>query len=468
MSVFNAFYLKFSSNAEDVIKGNKAVEKSTKDTERSLKTTNDTTKEIGQNFVKMAEAVAGAIGAISGFEFLKAGVQNAIEYNTQLKLMAENAGMTAEQLRKVGIATHLAGGTEQMGLQDASAMARIKQKQGVTGEDPFTWIRQLRSQLSTMSSTQQHTYASGVLGVSPAMERMITSGGRTDMTDTEFNDVILKRSQRLSAGTNAAADSAYAANQSEIGLSTETQDFFNRLLGDVSPWLQKIFDKISNIVGGTSAGVGASAIVAGETAKNIGIVYLASKFLPKSGASAAKLATSGLDAAGVEATAGAGIGTIGLAGSAALAGGIAAGYGIVSIFQDQIEKILVRIMTSDIKTPSPLARSLQNKSSLDPTTEWQNAVNDPAHKAAVEASGRQWDRINASKHITNAKNILATAAAMTPPSRGDMSVNIEKVEVHTQATDAAGIATGISGALEEKIYTMLNFVASQSDNGVSK
>ena len=58
--VSDIFRLIFTSNADDVIKGNEKLRKSTKETEHDLKNTRDTTQEVGVNFVKMAEAAAGA------------------------------------------------------------------------------------------------------------------------------------------------------------------------------------------------------------------------------------------------------------------------------------------------------------------------------------------------------------------------------------------------------------------------
>jgi hypothetical protein len=55
-----------------------------------------------------------------------------------------------------------------------------------------------------------------------------------------------------------------------------------------------------------------------------------------------------------------------------------------------------------------------------------------------------------------------TSAAISNTRGGDRSVKVEKVEVHTQATDAQGIARGIGGALGSQ----MRGAASQFDDGV--
>ena len=72
------------------------------------------------------------------------------------------------------------------------------------------------------------------------------------------------------------------------------------------------------------------------------------------------------------------------------------------------------------------------------------------------------------KSITRGKNALAIASQLSPASGGTINVKIDKIDIVTAATDANAIATGISGALENKIYTALGFLASNVDNGQSR
>lgn len=490
MSVIETFYLVFKSNSEDIVKGNKVVEKSTKDTERALKNTNDQTKSIGENFVKMVEAGATAIGTIAGFEILKGGVQTAIEMNTQLKLIGENAGVTAGQLRAAGVASQLFGGTAEMGQRDAIAMATARRKGQITGRDPAEMMKNIRDQVSVFPLDQQQNILEQVYGLSPAGVRQASSL----VSDKEFATQWTK-AQKDIAETNRAADTAYATNASEVDLSTETQGFFNRLLEQVAPLLRDILGKISGAVAGTGAVTGAAAVVAGETALGIGAGAILKRVLTKGGGAITKVATTTAGTSGLEAglslgggsfaADAAGIGLAGLAGVGALAvGGVTeAGYGLYKGYGEytklidnlaasfankrrvtaaQSFKAAVIAEKKNAGLTLPTGTGAVNTDIGEPLPSVQDIINSPdVMKDLNRARG-------VSKSVQNARNTLSTAADLSPTTGGGIVLNIDKIEINTQATDAAGIATGIAGALENKIYTAMGFIAANADNGQSR
>lgn len=543
MSILDTFYILFKSNADDAVKGNQRYEKSNKELEHSLKDVSDQSDKVGHNFVKMAESAAGAIGAISGFEILKSGVQNAIDLNTQLKTVAENYGTTAEKLRTAGLAAQFAGGSVQGGIADALTMARANIAVRQPAGDPTDNLRRLRSRISGFDQAQKLQFL---------QQFGITDQGDirrlTQLSDKEF-EADIKRAQRLSAGTNTAADKAYAANKSEVQLSGESQSFFNRLLTAISTPLNSILGIISAAIGNTGPAAGSAAVIGGSTLAGLGVLKVVKGLLGKGSVGAAAGAGEGITAG--EAVAG--VAALGLADAAATGLAIGAGiagigygaYKLFGIYQKSVNDFGARFQRK------PLAQSLRNNSGNPDLDFWMaqgytkdqaagivanmqaesggkaGAVGDggAAHglfqwhekrrQAIIKATGidintashsdqlraAAWEMKNGNtgfndshfrsltgadnagayfatnfehpanalaKSITRGKNALAIASQLSPASGGTINVKIDKIDIVTAATDANAIATGISGALENKIYTALGFLASNVDNGQSR
>lgn len=465
--ILETFYLLFKSNSEDVIKGTKAVKKSADETERSLKTVNDQTKEIGSNFVKLVESGATFLGAFTGFEILKTGVQSAIDFNTQLKLIGENAGVTAEQLRTAGIAAKLFGGTEQMGMQDAIAMAKARRQGLVQGRNPQEMMQNIRNRVSVLPLDQQQNMLEFVYGLSEAGIRQASS----NVSDEEFSRKW-KQASVTARGTNEAANKAYGANAAEVDLSEETRSFFNRLLETVAPTLVSILNWLRGAVAGTGAVTGAAAIVGGTTLSGVGAVKIIKSLF--SGGSAKVAAEVGAEAAG-------GLSMAGLTGAGALALGDLAlivkgaphawedAKALGSIVQHWIAARVKRTplsLRSNTHAPSigpalPVDAGKSVDMSMD-VPSMQDLLNSPDALRALDVAR------GASKTVKNARSTLAAVSDLSPASGCTVNVHIDKIEVATQATDAAGIATGIAGALEDKIYNALSFVAANADNGQSR
>jgi hypothetical protein len=479
MSAFQTFYLLFKSNADDVIKGNKAVEKSTKDTEQALKNTRDTTQEVGLNFVKMAESAASAIGAISGFEILKSGIQQAIDLNTNLKVLADNYGTTAEKLRAAGLATQLAGGDFGTGVGNAIKMAQANRAAGLASGDPEQNIRNLRRMLTGKTPTQQQ----GLLNQFGITDEF-TRRELTTMSGGEF-EANMKRANFLSKDTNKAALAAYEANKAQVGVDASQQGFFNRLLTTISGPLNRFLDRFAALIGMTGPAAGSAAVIGGTTLAGWLGTKAITKFLGKTAGkatagevAAGKVAMGDWGAVDLGGATGAATAATGAAGAAAFLGGGEILYGfkkLADLWSPYIEAQIVKNMTADIISKAPLYKSAQTKKS---------SIDDPMQKAILDidnhinkrsgdlgSSDDLGERIKGIKlplndHIARAKSVLSTASQLSPaPSGGTTNVKIDKVEVVTQANNANDIATGIAGALKDEIYSALGFLSSTIDNG---
>lgn len=109
MSVLETFFILFKSNAEDLKKGAKEAEKTTKDLQKSLDKTKDTTDELGKSFVKIVEGATAAVASYLSLSALKSGILNVAEFNSQLQIQGKVTGQNTEDILAYGAAFQAAG-----------------------------------------------------------------------------------------------------------------------------------------------------------------------------------------------------------------------------------------------------------------------------------------------------------------------------------------------------------------------
>jgi len=348
MSILNTFWILFKSNSQDVIKGNKDIEKSTKETERALKNTNEEANKLGQSFVKMVEGAASAAGAVAGYGILKSGTNEAIQFNTQLKLQGDLLGQNAQTMKTFGQAAKAAGGSVAGALADINGLANNAAQAGLKLPPVDQYFSAIRNRIAKQSTNEKNR-SLGLIGINdPGLRWLLASAN-----DEEYTRRIGGAS-KVSDTTQKQFDAAFGQTESKANLGGSIGRFFTTLSSQVGPamnWLRGIGSGAAGVAGNSGPGslvagagiVGASTLTAGLTAKGL------LSFLGK-GAS--------MQGAG-EAAAGIGMRTLpGAVATASLGGGIAAGYGLTSLFANPIENLLVKFMTRDLKQPS-LSGSMQ-------------------------------------------------------------------------------------------------------------
>lgn len=120
MGIFDQFYILFSSNSQDVIKGNKDAEKSSKDLERALSSSDKEAKELGKSFVKIVEGLTTAATAYISYGAIKSGIMNAESFGAALEKQSRFIGQTSTDMQELGYRAVQAGGDA------ASAMGGVK------------------------------------------------------------------------------------------------------------------------------------------------------------------------------------------------------------------------------------------------------------------------------------------------------------------------------------------------------
>ncbi len=156
MTVLDTFYLLFKSNADDVNKGLKEVEKQAKATEKGIKGATEDVTRLGQGFVKMVESGAAIGGAFIGFKILKEGLIDQANYNAGLKQMSVLTGISAQNLKIVAQLGAQAGGSRQGAIGNIAAINQsMINTVGYGIGNPIDWMKKIREQISGMSPNQK-------------------------------------------------------------------------------------------------------------------------------------------------------------------------------------------------------------------------------------------------------------------------------------------------------------------------
>ncbi len=476
--VIDAFYILFKSNSEDVIKGNKAIDKSTKETERSLKNTNEEAVTLGSSFVKMVEGAASAAGAFAGFEMLKNGVNQANALNLSYDNLGKTLGTTAEKVKQYVQASLEAGGSAQGAVGELLAGNARLNTSGASLKNPQGRLDAARALIYGQN-------------LSPAaISRIFDQFGITDAGSQrrvrDYTNAEYEESKR-SAERNAklsAADTAKAAQviHDQAAVAGSKSNFFTKLntgtAGGNSFFQQKLAD-LANYAGespgsAVAGGVGVLATTGGVVvlamtalvgkllSKSIGkFLQMGLKNFPSFAKSAGSYADSfgSTISTGAETVAG-GFG-VGVAGAIAIGLGEIV-YGVKQLYDLWAPWVEEQLNARSAATGRPkiptIAQHLNN--GKDPLQDFKDAQADPAHIAAVKASGAQWDK-NAG--IVKANKILGQASSISKSYSGG-GVNIDTININTQATDSAGIASSLDSALK----THLNNAQVNVDDGQAK
>lgn len=524
MSILNTFWILFKSNSQDVIKGNKEIEKSTKETERSLKNTNEEAHKLGQSFVKMVEGAASAAGAIAGFSILKNGINDAVQFNTQLKLQGDLLGQNAQTIKTMGQAAKAAGGSVAGAMADISGLANSAAQAGLKLPPVDQYFSAIRNRIARQSVNEKNRSLS-MIGISdPGLRWLLASAN-----DEEYAR-RMGGAARVSDTTQKQFDEAFGQTESKANLGGSIGRFFTTLSSQIGPalnWTRALGASVTGRAGDTGPGslvagagvIGASALTAGLSVKSF--LGLLGRSAPVLGPTAAPVGAAG----------------------AGLAIGVGAGYGLTSLFEKPIENLLVKFMTRDIKQPSltgsmqgdlsfwmgkgysreqafGIMSNMHRESSGNPRArgdggdahglfQWHPHrrsailkatgidVSSASYQEQMEAAAWEMKHGDTGFNDSYFRGIKSTEAAgayfsqrFERPANGALealirgkqalsmmssypsfsgaglgnSVKIDKIEINTQATDA----TGIARALKDAIYSQLSFLAANSDDGVEK
>ncbi len=450
-SILDTFYILFKTNADEGIKGNKAFEKSAKDTERALKSENDATKEVGDNFVKMAESLASVAGAFAGFTVVKSGVIAAKDYNQELGITGKLLGQNVQTLDTFSRAAEAAGGTASGALGDMKSVLQNAASSGFKSFDIGSYLRKVRENANQYDDPLQKQRVFGLAGINDRGLQTILSKG----SDKDLNAFLAKYKSTLKPGD---IDAVLNIQQTESSIAKSITKYWTTfttaiqkgvgILGDAAArHISAVANSPSATVVTAGIGLGASSVVAW---KGVGSILRGVKTF-----------FTGASAAAPEAAAE-------VAGGSSVFGGPLAWIAAVGAlgWEPYMTGLKKEKEYFDKKRTSSNQKSVST--ALPAESDLVKYTDSSLPPSPVNFTGEgNFETVHGSKtvlSVLNAKAALKTAAQASPASGSSVNVNVDKIIVNTQATDSKGIAESIVDEVREEFKSGLHFLAGIFDD----
>lgn len=112
-SPFQTFYLMFKSNAKEAQKDMKDTQKVSDETTKKIKKTKEESTELGKAFTSAVEDATRALAAYVSFQAFRGGIINAQEFNRTLTVQTKLWNQNANEINAYGSAVKAAGGDMQ-------------------------------------------------------------------------------------------------------------------------------------------------------------------------------------------------------------------------------------------------------------------------------------------------------------------------------------------------------------------
>ncbi len=452
MTILDTFFILFKSNSQDVLKGMTEVEKKSKETEKSLKNSNEQADALGKSFVKMVESGAAVAGAWAGFQVIKSGVVDITNYNAKLEQTARLSGLSAQNLKILAQASAEAGGDRAGAISNLLAIQASLQNNGLPGiGDPIKWLQTLRQNMKGMSTGQKNARLDAI-GLTDSGLRFQASAA----TDQEFNH-YLESSKKLASTSPQDFQRAF----STVDTRAEAEAAIGKAEQTIATSLIPAINRLTAVMTGGILAAGGS--LAGSLGLGAGVIAAKGAWgAIKGGVALRALGLAGSSGGGTAAAAEAvnlgGAGFAGEAGGALLGGPVGLALGVGSLGY-------MPYMAALKKYQNYLASKHNNVTSEASLT---NILKSGAPSSFPPSSnGSTEEGLFETRHgslrvdqILRAKKIINSTSAIAPVSSNTVNVTIGNIDVVTQATNASGVAQGISGSLNQHLA---NLAANYSD-----
>lgn len=524
-SPFNTFFLMFQSNADKVIKDNQKVKKSTDEITDSFNDADEASNKFGKSLGKAIDGLANAGATWAVFNMFKAGVVNAQQFNSQLQTMADLTNQNFQNLKALSQVSEALGGSKNGALNDYNSMQSTLPR-GTKPKPLDQFYGDVRTRMKQYGITDPYEKAQYLRSIGfsdPGTLRLLS------MNDSDYADRTAKSRQVTDVPANTgrvaqsftASASDYAASK-DNGMSRVGDSVLPALGGGAnalskSAGASTIFStgfSILKVAGASAAAQWFLGLLGAGGAETVGagVVGAASMF---TGVGEAALIGGGLYASyrGLKYLR-QNYDNNGKPISSSLTGNIKDNLDPMSYFmslgysKDGAAGILGNLKRENSKMDPSLHHMDSNGRMAYGLAQW----NDPGRIAAIyKATGIDvknssyndqlkaiaWEMkngdigFNDSKYrglvggdktgnyfsrkferpgdsireaMLRGRNALSIAANAAPYAGSGASVKIDKIEINTQATDAKGIASGIS----QELYSQMNVLAANHDDGVQK
>lgn len=250
MSILDTFYILFKNNATDYKKGAKEIEKSNDDIDKSSKKAGDQIDKTGKSFVKMVESATQAVTAVLSFGAIKAGVMNAQQLNSSLEVQSRLMGQNVSSMRAYAAATEAAGGSQQGFLGTFQGFFQDLAGRGIPLPPIDVLMRRIHNQAQLFPSKEGKELFFQRLGISdPGLKSVLSQNNagfeKTIATAREHAAVTEKDTEAARAFGKQWSEATQALDTLFGKLGTEIFPTLNMGLKRFTDFLNSIKDNTS-------------------------------------------------------------------------------------------------------------------------------------------------------------------------------------------------------------------------------
>lgn len=281
MTILDTFYLLFKSDAdksvEDVkklqdqvdilaakgkkrneaenlayVKSSRELKEKIQDNKNLVKETN----EVGNSYVKMAEAIGGVITAYLGLSAIKSGIISATKMTNSLQIQSQWLGVNGEELSAWGKAVEQAGGSVE-GLQGSiKALHDTYVKAGIPfPSNPFDALLKLAKQWQELGLSQAGKEQAGLkLGLDEGTILLLSKG-------PEAIRKIVDEQNKLLNVTQKDLESARELTKEWDKTATAVQGVYVKISTAITPAMTKLLGIVREIAGFLQTRPGGDAVV---------------------------------------------------------------------------------------------------------------------------------------------------------------------------------------------------------------
>lgn len=467
-SVLETFFIMFQTNADEVVAGNKKVEASGKKLQDALEGTDARTQAVGKGFLRMAGYVTTAAAALVSFSSIMGAIIESAKFADELNNTSNALGINIEQLSMWSDAVEASGGTAGAFQSSLQGMASDFSSLATTGKSKLLpFFKELGIQVLDSKGKVR-----GVLDVLPEMADSFAKLSKQEALGLGQKLGLDQGTIMLLQQGRREVD-AVLARQRELGVVTQKQADMAKRYNDALKDNAHLYRTISLEIG--SFVLPAFSWLLEKTQAFIGFImdhkdFVVGFFIALGGAIMAYAVPAFLTLMAA---------TIGVWGPIALVVGIVAALatGFALLYED--------VMTFVNGGDSLIGRMLDWLNSFEEFRAVIKALGE-AFDWLSDKAGKLWGwltKVDGVDLTADVKKSLAISqgqmqAAATSPLASTSSgaitagavsnsrtntVTVGEVNVHTQATDAEGIAGAITGHMGQQ----LRQAQQNYDNGVA-
>ena len=486
MNVLETFYILFKANTDDVKRGKKEVAESLSDIEKGTKNTDKATKELGQSLAgigSIIKNVASSFGEAEIARFFIDGIAKAERFNDALYKQSKVTGVSVNNLAVLGGAVASLGYS---GDEARASITKLYNEYAAFGmsdrlKDLPATLKAINKNWHDLNLTSAQMQTQGLrMGFDQGMIELLKQ------TPEEFQKIIDKQKE-LNGETEKSGKAAREFGKSWDNLSATVTTAFSQAGEIVLPILTSFMDIITYLItAGNKLHAVFSEISTGFSnfARFRNVFTSAASPQKKSeakGINSAEDAGNYLVSKGLSPNEAKGIVANLMRESNLSAGAVGdngAAYGIAQWHKDR-QKDFKSFSGKDIQGSSTqeqldfILHELNNKekkagdalhgaaSPADAGWLFSKLYERPANGDA-EASLRAMAAAKLNLDMAGASSISAMssgatlASANSPAGPQSNSVTVQTLNVHTQATDADGIAAAIGSSLNNHMRMTLN------------